>query len=337
MEPGRYRFGLFEFNVATKELRREGVLLRLQAQPAQVLACLIEQAGQVLSRDELRKAVWGDATFVDFESGLNFCISQLRSALRDDSAQPMYVRTVPKGGYQFIAPVERLSPERSGAAQIALREKLVVGDSAHPHRAIGSVHETEVLKFRRYIGRDTTWWIVAGLVLVFAVIGAAVLLVVLYVTPSEVRHAADSRGPILAVARFDNETADPAVHRFADGLADNVVEQLMVKSGGSYRVIGNAQILRVPREQRDLRAIGASLHADYVVLGQVQGNGEQLRILAHLIRLPDQTHIWVARLDRPRGDELQVEADAAEKIASEFAARMAQQPEKAPSFAAGSH
>src|SRR5215475_15039443 len=109
MSSERYRFGLFEFDAATRELRREGVLVRLPSQPAQLLACLIKHAGQTVSRDELRKTLWGHDTFVDFDRGLNFCISQVRSALRDDSAEPRFIRTVPKQGYQFIGPVERIA------------------------------------------------------------------------------------------------------------------------------------------------------------------------------------------------------------------------------------
>jgi DNA-binding winged helix-turn-helix (wHTH) protein len=113
MDSRRFRFGLFEFDAAALELRREGVLVRLQSQPAQVLASLVERADQVVSRDDLRKAIWGDETFVDFERGLNFCISQIRSALKDDSADPTYIRTVPKSGYQFIAPVQRIPCART--------------------------------------------------------------------------------------------------------------------------------------------------------------------------------------------------------------------------------
>jgi DNA-binding winged helix-turn-helix (wHTH) protein len=114
LESERFRFGLFEFSTATRELRREGVLIRLQSQPAQVLACLIERACQVVSREELRKILCGGETFVDFDGGLNFCISQIRSALRDESMQPTYIRTIPKHGYQFIAPVERVSERAPG-------------------------------------------------------------------------------------------------------------------------------------------------------------------------------------------------------------------------------
>jgi DNA-binding winged helix-turn-helix (wHTH) protein len=101
----RFLFGPFEFDSGTLDLRRDGAPVRLQSQPAHVLKALLENADQIVTRDHLRRALWDDSTFVDFESGLNFCISQLRAALRDDASQPLYIRTVPKKGYQLIAPV----------------------------------------------------------------------------------------------------------------------------------------------------------------------------------------------------------------------------------------
>jgi TolB-like protein len=124
------------------------------------------------------------------------------------------------------------------------------------------------------------------------------------------------------VVRFDNETGDPSLTNFSDGLTDSVVEQLTSWSQGRYDVIGNAHILRLPREQRDLLAVASSLHAEYAVLGQVQAKDEQTRILAHLIRLPEQTHLWVVRVDRPLDDRLGVESEAAQKIAAEFSPRV---------------
>jgi DNA-binding winged helix-turn-helix (wHTH) protein/TolB-like protein len=298
----RYRFGLFEFDAAKLELRREGTLVRLQAQPAQALACLVARAGEVVSREDLQQAVWGEQTFVDFEGGLNFCISQLRSALQDNSAQPVFIRTVPKNGYQFIAPVARVAQ----AAQEPPREA------------------------RERFNKRLALWMGAVAVSLVGVVGGMSLLMYFYLLPGSARNV-----PILAVVRFDNETGDPAVAKFSDELTDNVVVQLTAQSRGSYRVIGNSQILRLPREQRDLKAIVASLNADYVVLGQVQTNGDQVRILAHLIRTSDQTHIWVVRQDRRLNDRLSLEAEAAQKISSEFSAQMSADPGHAASFPAG--
>ena len=111
----RYRFGLFEFDDSQLGLQREGTAVRLQTQPARVLACLLRNRERIVSRDELHKTVWGDSTFVDFNGGLNFCIAQVRSALADDPASPRYIRTVPKLGYQFIAPAEIIAPAENAA------------------------------------------------------------------------------------------------------------------------------------------------------------------------------------------------------------------------------
>src|SRR5215472_6816854 len=107
----RFRFGIFELDAGARELRRDGRLVRLQSQPAQLLAFLLEHAAEVVSRDDLRNTIWGTETFVDFERGLNFCIAQVRSALDDDATSPRFIRTIPKRGYQFIAPVQRVGED----------------------------------------------------------------------------------------------------------------------------------------------------------------------------------------------------------------------------------
>ena len=292
MDSKRFRFGLFEFDAATLELRREGVLIRLQSQPARALACLIERAGEVVSRDDLRQEVWGNDTFVDFDRGLNFCISQIRSALKEDPEHPAYIRTIPKSGYQFIAAVQRITaaPQEPQTTATAPRSRTVTA-------------------------RSLPW------------VGALVVLAALIFLGYRYRSIqSPGQLPIVAVLRFDNETGDASVTRFSDALTDNLVERLTSQSTGRYRVIGNAQILRLPREQRDLAAVGSTLQASYVVLGQVQSNGAQIRILAHLIRLPDQTHIRVVRMDRPLTDPLNLESEAAEKITAEFASRLVAMP-----------
>jgi DNA-binding winged helix-turn-helix (wHTH) protein len=107
---GRARFGLFEFDAAAGVLTREGVPVRLQPQPARVLAILVAHAGDVVTRDALRQEVWSDGTFVDFERGLNFCVAQIRSARGDSADSPRFIETLPRRGYRFIAPVARLGP-----------------------------------------------------------------------------------------------------------------------------------------------------------------------------------------------------------------------------------
>src|SRR5437588_3348183 len=103
-----YRFGIFELDGRSRELRRNGVKLKLQDQPYQVLLKLLEHAGQVVGRDELRSALWAADTFVDFETGLNTTIRRLRETLGDSAENPTFIETIPKRGYRFLAPVSTL-------------------------------------------------------------------------------------------------------------------------------------------------------------------------------------------------------------------------------------
>ena len=107
------RFDEFELNIQSGELRRRGKVLRLQPQPTKVLSVLAVQAGKLVTRDELKRQIWDDATFVNFEEGLNFCIRSIRAILRDSADEPRFIETLPRRGYRFIAPVEQLIPEGS--------------------------------------------------------------------------------------------------------------------------------------------------------------------------------------------------------------------------------
>src|SRR5215471_16549544 len=98
------RFGGFELNPGSCELRDRGTLLHLAPQPFKVLELLVRRGGEVVGRNEIRDHVWSGDTFVDFEQGLNFCIRQIREALGDTADAPRYVETLPRRGYRFLMP-----------------------------------------------------------------------------------------------------------------------------------------------------------------------------------------------------------------------------------------
>src|SRR5437764_13377050 len=100
------RFGVFELDLSSQELRKGGVLINLPPQPFKILALLASRPGQLVTRDEIQRQVWGEETFVDFEQGLNFAIKKIRVALCDDAQTPRYIETLPRRGYRFIASVE---------------------------------------------------------------------------------------------------------------------------------------------------------------------------------------------------------------------------------------
>ena len=102
---GALKFGDFELDLDAEELRRNGTRVRLQPQPFKVLVLLATNAGRQVTRDEIRRHLWGDDTFVDFDQGMNFCVKQIRDALKDNAEQPIYIETVPRRGYRFRVPV----------------------------------------------------------------------------------------------------------------------------------------------------------------------------------------------------------------------------------------
>src|SRR5215472_7907620 len=108
-QPRIIRFGPFELDLANRELRKRGYLVKLQPQQFAVLQLLVECAGQIVSREEIHQHIWGSDTFVDFERGINFAINQIRAALGDNADKPRYVETIPRRGYRFLHPVEFLS------------------------------------------------------------------------------------------------------------------------------------------------------------------------------------------------------------------------------------
>ena len=259
----RYRFGTFEFDTGLNELRKAGRVIKLERQPGIVLEHLLANPGAVVTREALRQAVWGDDVHVDFDRGLAYCVSQIRSALGDQADNPRFVQTVPRQGFRFVAPIAAVSTPSPAEAQPA---------SAPPrwpwHR------------------RLTT----AGLLM--ALLAWAGLWAV-YRTPDR---------PVVAVSIFDNETGEPALDRPVAALTDLVVARLATHPPDRLAVIGNAAALRRPRNIRDLRTVAAQVRADYVLLGQLQRDTRGYRFITHVVRLADEAHLKANRLTFPDGD-----------------------------------
>jgi TolB-like protein len=126
------------------------------------------------------------------------------------------------------------------------------------------------------------------------------------------------REKLIAVARVANETGDPALDRFADGITDSLVADLTAAADGRLGVIGNAAVLRRPRSFQNLDEMASTLHVQYAILGQVQRAGGRIRILAHLIRLPQKIHVRVTVLETDGGSEAQL----ARRIASDLGPKL---------------
>ena len=120
-----YRFGTFEADEATGELRRQGVRLKVNVQPFQVLVLLLRRPGEVLSREEISRELWPDGTFVDYEHGVNSAVNRVREALGDSARNPRFVETLARRGYRFVAPVERVG--EAVEVMVAVSQPVAVG------------------------------------------------------------------------------------------------------------------------------------------------------------------------------------------------------------------
>lgn len=174
---GRVRFGLYELDYDSQQLRHDGIPCRLQPQPFKVLALLVSTANRVVTREDLRHELWGDETFVDFEQGLNYCIRQIRAVLGDEAQSPRYIETIPRRGYRFIAPVE--------GATAAMGDK-ASESSIHPQSRPGTIR----------------WLVIIPAVLVLALVG-----VIAVVRAS--RHPPLTEKDYLLITEFSNQTGDP--------------------------------------------------------------------------------------------------------------------------------
>jgi DNA-binding winged helix-turn-helix (wHTH) protein/TolB-like protein len=244
-----HKFGVFDFDTGSGELRKNGRVIALEPQPAKALALLLSRAGEIVSRDELREAVWGLDTHVDFDRGIAYCLSQIRSALGDSGDNPRFVQTVPKYGFKFIAPVAAVAPARA---------------------------------FNN--------WVTIPLVFALAAVSVG-LVVATFLSPPEPGNIVH-----VAVSIFDNETGQAEYDRTVAGLSDLVVERLSKMDPERIAVVGNAAVLRQPRNIRNLKGIADNVHAEYVLLGQLQRGESGLRFITHFIRLRDEAHLRANRL-----------------------------------------
>ena len=284
-----YRFGVFEFREGELRLTRQGSDVRLEPQPAKALAVLVARAGEVVSRDDLRAAIWPPGTHVDFERGVAYCMNQLRTALGDRADNPRFIETLPRRGFRFIAPVTTEAP--AGAAG-GVNTPAAVGNG------VGTVPLERPSRAR-----------VVGLVAV----GLAAVIAAGWWYASR-PAAGPVAGSLVAVSVFDNETGDTTFDPVVSLIGDSVVERL-VSSPARVAVVGNMPSVRAPRGQRDLGRIRDETRAAFVVLGQLQRREGRLSLFLQLIRFRDGAHVWVDRIERPDGDTLAgVEAEAAQRV-----------------------
>ena len=301
-----YYFGQFKADVDRGDLERAGVKVRLQEKPFRVLAILLENSGQTVTRDELRDRLWPAGTFVEFDDGLNAAVKKLRIALGDAPEQPRFVETVPRRGYRFIAPVWLES------SMLATSMEPVQTSSELPSPTQSACESISPKKI------SVRKWIAAAVVLgVLAVLSAGLT--------TRSRNAAQPHIRSIAVLPFENLSHDEEQTFFADGITDELITDLAKIS--ALRVISRTSVMRYKGTSKPIPEVARELNVDAVVEGTVSGSGNHVSLRAQLIRAEPEGHIWAESYDRPRGDLVSLQAELAQDIAGAIRIKLSPQQE----------
>lgn len=276
--PGPFRFGVFELDLRAGELRKHGMRIRLQDQPFQVLCVLVRRPGEIVTREELRNALWPADTFVDFDHGVNKAINKIRGALGDLPNSPRFVETVARRGYRFLAEVSVATPS--------------------------SATETGVHRRR-----------VSPVVWRMSISALALALLVLIAWRLRLRNNGSQMIHSLAVLPLENLTGDASQDYFADGMTDELITDLSQIS--AIRVISRTSIMMYKGARKPLPEIARELSVDAVVEGTVSRSGNQVRITAQLIQGPVDKHLWARSYEGDLRNPLALQNEVASAIAQE--------------------
>ncbi|MGC1257329.1 MAG: tetratricopeptide repeat protein [Candidatus Acidiferrales bacterium] len=320
-----YQFGPFELRVQTRELYNEGVKLKLRPQAYQVLALLLEHAGECVTRDELQKRVWPSNTFVDFENGLNTAIKQLRASLNDSAAEPRYIETLPKLGYRVIVPVAYEPGAGASAKAVVAEDAERVSETTQDAQtaqsrsnvAIPLTPQQQPPTSAPVIDAATTarkWlWAAAAVVSVMAI--ASVLAIWKWPrTRPSAQAAAHNGRTMLAVLPFDNLTGDETQDYFSDGLTEEMIAQLGKLDAEEFGVIARTSVMHYKHTSEKMDQIGSELGVQYVLEGSVRRDADKVRISAELIEVGGQRQLWAQEYDRELTNLLVVQAEIAQEI-----------------------
>jgi DNA-binding winged helix-turn-helix (wHTH) protein/TolB-like protein len=311
--PRRLHFGRFEFDEAAGELYKDGERVRLQEQPRQVLAALLERPGQIATRDELRERLWRGDTFVDFEHGLNTAIKKVRQALGDSAEAPAFIETLARRGYRFIAPVGS-RPAGPPPAGIPPPRPAPAPTAAATARSQLPPVRTRVL----------LWGITFALTIATA---GGVWVTSRSHDATIVQPARQDTAPHLAVMPLE-VLAGPDVKDLSYmgvGIADAITTRLANIRGLGLRPTSAVLAYKDPRSAP--AAIAATLGVQYLLVGTIQPVEQTYRVNVHLVGA-DGVAVWARTYDEPRTALLDLQDRIAEHVTTALRVKLSP-PERA--------
>jgi TolB-like protein/DNA-binding winged helix-turn-helix (wHTH) protein/Flp pilus assembly protein TadD len=294
------RFGVFELDLRAGELRKQGLKVKLQERPLQILALLLAHPGEVVKREELRQQLWPADTFVDFDHSVNTAINKLRESLGDSAESPRFIETLPRHGYRFISAVD------PGVETHAPSEGEPLPEHSKRRRWLAVVAVAAIVVFSTLVTLN-----VAGLRgRLLSIAGAG--------------HGAPlPKIESIAVLPLENLSGDPQQEYFADGMTEELITDLGKIS--ALRVTSRQSIMRYKDSKKPLQEIARELHVDAIVEGTVLRSGNRVRITANLLYAPSDRHLWAQTYQRDLVDVLSLQDEVARAIASQIRVRLTPQ------------
>jgi TolB-like protein/DNA-binding winged helix-turn-helix (wHTH) protein/cytochrome c-type biogenesis protein CcmH/NrfG len=290
------RFGEFELDSRTGDLGTNGTKTRLQGQPLLLLELLLQQHGEVVTREQIRAHLWPNGTVVEFEHSVNAAVKRLREVLGDNADRPTFIETIPRRGYRFIAPLadaQSIPSKPPAKAEIA-PERPETG-------ALPSVSVRRSISIRMKV--------LIGAALLVGMLGP----ITLYWhnrTPRTGKQTIRS----VAVLPLKNFSGDPSQSYLADGMTEALIGRLAAIH--DLRVISHTSVMRFKDTQLPVPEIAKVLNVDAIVEGSVIREGSRIRVYAQLILAKTDEHFWSETYDRELGDVLSLQSQLAQAIAN---------------------
>ena len=304
------RFGEdFEVDPRALELRCVGRVLKLERLPMQVLLILIEQKGQLVTREEIAEKIWGKGVFLDTDNSINGAIRKIRQVLKDDPQEPRYVQTLSGRGYRFIAPVSEDELETPAPVR---------HESSHPDEADkGTIIARQIAEERRRKTADAApdaavghWRRVGLLASLFCccAIGIGAWIGWTHFYGAGAAHPIRS----IAVLPLQNLSGDPAQEYFADGMTEELITELSRIQ--SLKVISHTSVMEYKGTRKHLPQIASELGVDAVLEGSVIRENDEVRVTVQLLDGPHDRHIWSESYERPLHGVLNLQREVAEAV-----------------------
>jgi len=290
--PPVVRFGVFEVDLRAGELRRKGVKIRLQEQPLQVLALLLQQPGQIVTREELKQKLWTGGIIVDFDHSLNTTINKLREALEDSADTPRFIETLPRRGYRFIYPVNG-----APAGTTARNDPEDTAKSPEP----------------------AAWWRRRRAASMLLVALPAVLLGLFALNVGGLRDALVGRaGAVnvtsIAVLPLKNLSGDSQQDYFADGMTEALTTEL--GKIGALQVLSYQTVASYRQAAKPLPQIARELKVEALLEGTVLHSGSKVRITANLVQVSPERQLWAESYQFDLRDVLAIQGEVARDVAN---------------------